>query len=128
MHGHDGVAVLRLVLGSKWSLEILHALGDGPKRRMEIWSAIRRTSVSRSSDLYTTGAHSDPLDRALDRLVTAGLVARAEDPGVFPRRVVYAITPEAGELVGLLAPISSSVEAFVVARERISRRSDRCSA
>jgi DNA-binding HxlR family transcriptional regulator len=84
---------------------------------MEIWSAIQRSGVSRSRGPCPGDEPSDPLDRALDKLVGAGLLARTEESGVFPRKVVYGVAPEAEVLVDLLIRLSALANQFVAARQ-----------
>lgn len=116
------ITALRLVFGSKWAPEILHVLADGPRRRMDIWSAIQPIGIACSDGVLAARRNADPLDRALDRLVGGGLVERSEERGVFPRRVVYAVTADAVELVALLMPICAAAEKFGAARRQRRRR------
>lgn len=116
------VTALRLVFGSKWAPEILRVLAAGPRRRRDIWSAIQPVDLACADGVLVARRNADPLDRALDRLVGGGLVERSEEPGVFPRRVVYAITRDAVELVALLMPICAVAEKFGAARRQRRRR------
>lgn len=114
----NGSSALREILGLKWGLEILHVLAGGPRRRIDIWPAVQQVGISHGRRPGNEAA--DPLDRALGRLVGAGLLVRTEEPDVFPRRVVYEVAAEAEILVGLLVRLTSLAQKLDATR-RTSR-------
>ncbi|WP_232847823.1 winged helix-turn-helix transcriptional regulator [Occultella kanbiaonis] len=67
------------VLSHRWDGVVLAALGDGPRRRVDL-----RARIGQVRD--------KPLTEALARLLAAGLISRREGAGAAPG-VVYELTP-----------------------------------
>ncbi len=83
-------------LAEKWSLLLLHRLGEGPRRPSEL-----RRSVG--------GISEKMLAQTLRRLERNGFVAR-RDFGEVPPRVEYALTPLGGSLSGVARDLDRWVE------------------
>ena len=83
-------------LAEKWSLLLLHRLGDGPRRPSEL-----RRSVG--------GISEKMLAQTLRRLERNGFVAR-RDFGEVPPRVEYALTPLGDSLAGVARELDRWVE------------------
>jgi DNA-binding HxlR family transcriptional regulator len=99
---------LRHLLNGDWVSDILVALSGGPLHYKELYTAVKESSTF---DPWTGAEHPIPrrtLTRTLRRLEAAGLVLRHEEQ-VFPRSVVYSLTPAATELLVSVRPLIHNV-------------------
>lgn len=95
---------LRHLLNGDWISHILVVLSAGPLHYKDLYAAIQAASTF---DPWTGSAHpiqSRALGRTLRHLETAGLVLRHVE-SVFPRSVVYSLTPAAVDLLTRARPL-----------------------
>lgn len=112
---------LRHLLNGEWISHILVALSGGPLHYKELYTAVRESS--KAFDPWTGSEHPIPrrtLGRTLRRLETAGLVLRHEER-VFPRSVVYSLTPAATKLLVSVRPLIDWAEEHLDLIERLQK-------
>jgi DNA-binding HxlR family transcriptional regulator len=88
----ESAAAVISVLGVKWALRVLRALGERPLRHNELARAV-------------TGIHPVVLSSTLRRMQDAGLVERQVDPGP-PAGVSYLLTDLAWTVFPLIAALA----------------------
>lgn len=111
---------LRRLLNGEWISHILVALSAGPLHYKELYTAIKESTTF---DPWTGSEHPIPrrtLGRTLRRLETAGLVLRHEER-VFPRSVVYSLTPAATKLLASMRPVIDWAEEHLDLIERLQK-------
>ena len=93
----DDAAAIISVISGKWSIPVLGALEEGPRRHNDLHRSVGN------------GIHSAVLDTTLRRLEAAGLVRRDTDPGT-PPATWYELTALARSLIERLEPLSRWAE------------------
>ncbi|WP_325707470.1 transcriptional regulator [Amycolatopsis sp.] len=97
---------LRHLLNGEWIPDILVALRSGPLHYKELLATIDEAS---GFDPWSGGRRSlqsRVLSGTLLRLTASGLVRRFEEPAVFPRSVLYEITPAAVQVLDRALPMT----------------------
>lgn len=115
---------VRYLLDGEWTLAVLCALADGPKRYCEILDKVQSYHrVDRWSNGHTTLHHSS-LTRVLDQLTKDELLRRHEKPKSFPPSVTYALTEPASTVLEAASPVAEWAEqhAGLIARAQARRR------
>jgi len=100
---------LRHLLNGEWIIYILVALSAGPLHYKELHAAIQEsiTFDPWSGSVRKIGGRA--LGRTLRRLEAGGMILRHEER-VFPRSVVYSITPAATDLLARAQTIADWAE------------------
>ena len=89
---------LRHLLNGEWIIHILVVLNSGPLHYKDLYQAIQESSTFDPWSGAVRKISGRALGRTLRRLEAGGLVVRTEER-VFPRSVVYSITPAAADLL-----------------------------
>lgn len=111
---------LHHLLNGDWISHILVALSTGPLHYKDLYATVKELSTF---DPWAGSEHPIPrrtLGRTLRRLVTAGLIVRHEER-VFPRSVIYSLTPAAEELLVRAGPLIGWAEEHQDLFERLQR-------
>ncbi|WP_435581618.1 winged helix-turn-helix transcriptional regulator [Amycolatopsis thermoflava] len=89
---------LRHLLNGEWIIHVLVTLNAGPLHYKQLYEAIQESSTFDPWSGSIRRISGRALGRTLRRLEAGGLVVRTEER-VFPRSVVYSITPAAVDLL-----------------------------
>lgn len=111
---------LHHLLNGDWISHILVALSTEPLHYKDLYIAVKESSTF---DPWTGSEHLIPrrtLGRTLRRLEMAGLVLRHE-VRVFPRSVVYSLTPAAEDLLVRARPLIDWAEEHQDLIERLQK-------
>lgn len=111
---------LRHLLDGDWISHILVVLSAGPLHYKDLHAAIQAASTF---DPWTGSNHpiqGRTLGRTLRRLETAGLVLKHVET-VFPRSVVYSLTPAAEDLLSRARPLIDWAEEHLDLIERLQK-------
>lgn len=92
------------LFGDKWVKAIIGDLINGPRRRVEILSAIRSHPVADEWWDKHAVLHDSILTRTLKKMTAEGLVVREEKTDTFPVQVYYSLTPAVYEFLEAAAP------------------------
>jgi DNA-binding HxlR family transcriptional regulator len=111
---------LRHLLNGEWITHILVALSAGPLHYKDLHAAIQEMSTYDPWTGQERRIQGRALGRTLRRLETGGLVLRHEER-VFPRSVVYSLTPAATDLLTRARPLIDWAEEHVDLIERLQR-------
>jgi len=109
---------LRHLLNGEWITHILVALRAGPLHYKDLHAAIQEMSTFDPWTGQERRIQGRALGRTLRRLETGGLVLRHEER-VFPRSVVYSLTPAATDLLTRARPLIDWAEEHVDLIERL---------
>ncbi|MFC0433370.1 helix-turn-helix domain-containing protein [Kutzneria buriramensis] len=93
---------LRQLLAGEWNADILVVLQAGPRRYTELLEAVRTSTAVDRRTGRCRHAQTRTFVYTLRRMEADGLITRREQESVWPRQVLYSLTPTASQLLSSL--------------------------